>query len=176
MVPVVSNAVYGALRPLPLAPLQPILALLLDAVVRRHPLIFERLGTHAGKRFCLDPIDLPFAFILDLQAGKPRVSAVRAIPDNELGARIAGPVSALIGLADGCFDGDALFFSRDIMIEGDIEAIVALRNAMDDAGVNLVADVAAYLGPLGPALGAAARGIAVLSNWRVAEVGERKWS
>jgi predicted lipid carrier protein YhbT len=176
MVPIVSNAVYVALRPLPLAPLQPILALLLDAVVRRHPLIFERLGEHAGKRFCLDPIDLPFAFILDLQAGRARITAVRAIPENEPGARIAGPFSALIGLADGRFDGDALFFSRDITVEGDIEAIVALRNAMDDAGVDLVADATACLGPLGPTLGAAAREIAALAGWPAAEVGERKWS
>lgn len=55
-----------------------------------------------------------------------------------------------MGLIDGSYDGDALFFSRDLVVEGDIEAVIALRNAIDDAGVDLVADTAALLGPLGP--------------------------
>ncbi len=175
MISVAPNFLYVSLRPLPLAPLQPVLALLLDAVVWRHPLIFERLGKHAAKRFGLDPTDLPFAFVLDPQPGKTRIAAVRRLPQEGLEARIAGPFSALIGLANGSFDGDALFFSRDITIEGDIEAIVALRNAMDDAGVNLVEDAAAYLGP-GPTVEAAIRMISVFTGRSTASVGDRKWN
>jgi predicted lipid carrier protein YhbT len=55
-----------------------------------------------------------------------------------------------MGLIDGSYDGDALFFSRDLVVEGDVEAVLALRNAIDDAGVDLVADTAALFGPLGP--------------------------
>jgi predicted lipid carrier protein YhbT len=161
---------------LPLAPLQPILTILLDAIVRRHPLIFERLGRHADKRFCLDPTDLPFAFILDPRAGDARIRAMRRIPKKGLDAKIAGRFSALIGLANGSLDGDALFFSRDITVEGDIEAVVALRNAMDDAGVDLFGDAVASLGPLGPAFEAAKRMIAALARGPVADVGGRKWS
>ena len=54
-----------------------------------------------------------------------------------------------MGLIDGSYDGDALFFSRDLVVEGDIEAVIALRNAIDDAGVDLVADTAALLGRSG---------------------------
>ena len=57
---------------------------------------------------------------------------------------------ALLGLIDGSYDGDALFFSRDLVVEGDVEAVLALRNAIDDAGVDLVADTAALFGPLAP--------------------------
>jgi predicted lipid carrier protein YhbT len=173
MLPVVPNVVSLALRPLPLAPLQPILTILLDAIVRRHPLIFERLGRHADKRFGLDPTDLPFAFILDPRAGDARIRAVRWIPKKGLDAKITGRFSVLIGLANGSFDGDALFFSRDVTVEGDIEAIVALRNAMDDAGINLVADAVASLGP---AFEAAERMIASLAQGPAADVGGRKWS
>ena len=55
-----------------------------------------------------------------------------------------------MGLVDGSYDGDALFFSRDLVVEGDVEAVLALRNAIDDAGIDLVADTAALFGPLAP--------------------------
>jgi predicted lipid carrier protein YhbT len=35
-------------------------------------------------------------------------------------------------MIDGALDGDALFFSRDLRVSGDTEAVVALRNALDD--------------------------------------------
>ena len=141
----------AAVRPLPLAPLQVALALLLRGIVGRHPHIFERLGEHAGKRFGLSPTDLPFAFILSPAPPAPRIRAVRELPATGLDARIAGPLAGLLGMASGQFDGDALFFSRDLSVAGDIEAVVALRNAVDDAGLDLVAEAAALLGPLAPA-------------------------
>lgn len=140
-----------ALKPLPLTPLQFALSAVLDAVVRRHPLIFDRLGEHAGKRFGIDPTDMPFAFVLDVRPEAPRISVVRQLAEIAEDARIAGPFVALLGLAQGALDGDALFFSRDLVVEGDIAAIVALRNAVDDSGVDLIADAAATLGPLAPA-------------------------
>jgi predicted lipid carrier protein YhbT len=139
--------IHLALRPLPLAPLRPLLAAVLRRVLRRHPGIFERLGPYAGKRYGLAPTDLPFAFVLDTAPRAPMVTAVRSLP--KVDATITGPLRALIGMADGAYDGDALFFSRTIVIEGDIEAVLALRNAIDDAGVNVVREAAALLGPLG---------------------------
>ena len=147
----------AALRPLPLAPLQPMLDALLGAVVGRHPRIFDRLGEHSEKRFGIEPTDLPFAFVLEPRHDTPRATAVRRLPRAGLDARIAGSLAGLIGLANGAFDGDALFFSRDIVVEGDIEAIVALRNALDDAGVDLLRDAVACLGWFGPPLERAIR-------------------
>lgn len=140
----------AALRPLPLAPLQPVLGLALRAVLRQHPRILDRLGEHAGKRFGLDPTDLPFVLLLETRPQAPRILALRHLPARGLHARIAGPIRALLGLAEGSLDGDALFFSRDLVVEGDMAAVVALRNAMDGAGVDLVRDTAAALGPFGP--------------------------
>ena len=65
-------------------------------------------------------------------------------------AHIAGPFAALLGMLHGTMDGDALFFSRDIIIEGDTEAVLALRNALDDAEIDILGEITASLGPLGP--------------------------
>jgi predicted lipid carrier protein YhbT len=166
----------AALRPLPLAPLRPLLDALLGAVVRRHPRIFDRLGEHSEKRFGIEPTDLPFAFILEPRRDGPRATAVRRLPGAGLDARIVGPVLDLIGLANGTLDGDALFFSRDILVEGDVEAIVALRNAIDDAGVDLLRDSAAGLGVLGPALERALRIAGAAAEDLSSIAGARRWN
>jgi predicted lipid carrier protein YhbT len=70
-------------------------------------------------------------------------------------------------MADGSYDGDALFFSRTIVVEGDLEAVLALRNAVDDAGVNVLHEGAALLGPLGHF------GEAMLRQWRTHGVAMR---
>ena len=132
-----------ALRPLPLLPLQPILALALRRITGRHPRLFDRLGEHGSKRFGLDPTDLPFAFVLEPNAARPRLSAVRELPEG-LDARIAGTLPVLLGLVRGDFDGDALFFSRDLRTEGDMGAIVALRNAIDDAQIDILRELAPW--------------------------------
>lgn len=140
--------VSAALRPLPLHPLQLFLSAVMRRIVRKHPRMFERLGTYAGKRYGLCPSDLPFAFVLDTAPRAPGITVVRSLPAR-LDARISGPLLALIGMVDGSYDGDALFFSRAIVVEGDIEAVLALRNAVDDAGVDVLREGAALLGPLG---------------------------
>jgi len=61
----------------------------------------------------------------------------------------------------GTWDGDALFFSRDLMIEGDTSAALALRNAIDDAELDLSVEIAGLGGPfarfLTPLIGLAER-------------------
>lgn len=143
-VPTLPPIVALAIRPLPLAPLQPLLALLVQRIRQHHPEIFERLGSHAEKRFGIDPSDLPLAFVLEPAPLAPRLVAVRSLP-ADLDVRICGSFACLIGLIDGDFDGDALFFSRDVVIEGDIEAVLALRNAIDDAQIDMLGEA---LGPL----------------------------
>ncbi len=124
-----------AVAPLPLAPLQPALALMLARISRAYPELYDRLGEHAEKRFGIDPTDLPFAFVLEPKPGRPVVRAVRELPEG-LDASIRGPLAGLIGMAEGTFDGDALFFSRVLWVEGDVAAALALRNAIDDARID----------------------------------------
>lgn len=125
------------------------------AVARGHPAMFRRLGPHGGARFLIDPTDLPVALLLEPALGQPRVTVLRrpAVACVRADARIAGSLSALLGMVHGTFDGDALFFSRDLVVEGDTAAVVALRNAMDDAELDLTAELAALAGPLAPGIG-----------------------
>jgi hypothetical protein len=53
-------------------------------------------------------------------------------------------------LVRGGRDGDALFFSRELTVTGDMTAAVTLRNAMDGSGVDLFAEFLDLPGPLGP--------------------------
>src|SRR5450755_4167633 len=102
------------LRPVPLALLQPVFSRIASHVAQSRPELFARLGAHAGKRFLIDPIDLPF----------------------------------VLEMIDGSVDGDTLFFSRALRVTGDTEAVVALRNALDDFEGSALESVVESFGPL----------------------------
>lgn len=74
------------------------------------------------------------------------------MPNHPHDARIAGPLSAFLAMMHGVEDGDALFFSRDLTVEGDTAAVLALRNAMDDAELDLTEELAGLSGPFGTPL------------------------
>ncbi len=153
-----------ALKPVRLGLLQPVFDAMLRVVRRQHPDILERLEPYADRIVCIDPIDLPFAILLEPNPADPRLTVRRFVDADEVHATIRGPLETLIALAEGKVDGDALFFSRQLVIEGDTEVVVALRKAKDGAGIDLVADLTGALGPFsgparrlaGMALGAAA--------------------
>lgn len=136
------------LAPVPLVLIQPILGHIGDHVARTRPELFARLGPHAGKRFVIDAIDLPFVLLLVPDARNTQLTACRRhdIPRHD--ARIAGTFLDLLDMVAGSLDGDALFFSRNLHITGDIEATVALRNAMDDCDGNIIDTVVDAFGPL----------------------------
>ncbi|MCF8481584.1 MAG: SCP2 sterol-binding domain-containing protein [Rhodospirillum sp.] len=145
--PRIPGVVSLPLRGLPLAPLSLALSALTRRLSANHPGLFRRLGVHGRKRFLVDPIDLPLTLLLDLSDPKPRVTAHRTPPSAD--CRIAGPLSALLGMVHGTLDGDALFFSRDLVLEGDTAAALALRNAIDDAELDLAREVTELAGALG---------------------------
>lgn len=145
-IPQFPAALAAALRIMPLAPVSVSLTVVSRSIARRHPGLFRRLGEYSHTRFVLDPTDLPFVICLDPNGGVPRVTLTRGRGDAA--ARIAGPMAALLGLVHGAFDGDALFFSRDLVIEGDTSAALALRNAVDDAELDLSQEILRFCGPM----------------------------
>ncbi len=136
------------LAPVPLAVIQPILGHIATHVALTRPQLFARLGSHAGKRFLIDPVDLPFVFILTPEAARPNLRAYRRYENPAYDAGIAGKFMNLLDMIDGRLDGDALFFSRDLRVTGDTEAVVALRNALDDFEGSALDSVAGAFGPL----------------------------
>ena len=135
-----------AARPLPLSPLNLFLGAVTRRMAKAHPVMLRRLGAHAARRFLIDPVDLPWVFLL--LPGDSRMTAHRRSHPPAHEARIAGPMSAFLAMMHGAEDGDALFFSRDLTVGGDTAAVLALRNAMDDAELDLTEEIAALSGPL----------------------------
>jgi predicted lipid carrier protein YhbT len=149
-IPVFPRPLTMPLRLVPTAPMGPALTLVARRVIARHPGLIAQLGDYAAARFVIDPTDLPLVLLLQPHPTHTRIEVHRSAPEAD--ARIAGPLAALLGLVHGAYDGDALFFSRDLVIEGDTSAALALRNAIDDAELDLGAEIAALAGPLRGAL------------------------
>lgn len=127
--------------------IQPILNRVVRDITRELPELFERLGPHRHSRFLIDARELPFVLLLRPDPDRPELVAWprRAGPPHD--TRIAGRFHDLMGLIDAQRDGDALFFSRDLDISGDLEAVVCLRNAIDDVEGSIADRVADSLGP-----------------------------
>lgn len=136
------------LTPLPLFVVQPVLGRIAAHVAQTRPELFARLGAHARKRFLIDPMDLPFVLVLSPDPARPTLDAYRRSENPRHDARIAGTFLKLLQMIDGSLDGDALFFSRDLRVSGDTEAVVALRNALDDFEGSVVDAIAGAFGLL----------------------------
>ena len=150
--PRLQNIPLRLLAFVPLALLQPLLGHIATHVAKSHPSLFARLGSHTSKRFLIDPTDLPFVLVLIPDAAKPYLKAYRRYESPPHNAGIAGTFFDLLDMIAGSLDGDALFFSRDLRITGDTEAIVALRNALDDVDGDIAETILNAFGPLsGPA-------------------------
>ena len=143
---VVSLALAG----LPPPVIAGLLRRLLRALPRRHPKLAERLAELSGKRLLIVPDELPYAFLLDFPDGRLTIKLLDAARAPDTDAQMRGPLRLFYDLVRGGRDGDALFFSRELAVTGDMAAAVTLRNAMDGAGVDLFSEFLDLPGPLGP--------------------------
>lgn len=98
------------------------LALLVRQLMRRYPSLQRRLGKHARRRFLPNLTDLPFLLPLEPGGSAPQASAVSRHRLPACDTCIAAPTSALLGRLRGNLDKAALFFSRNLVIEGDAAA------------------------------------------------------
>jgi len=145
------------LGPLPRPLLQPPLSAAMRLMANRHRDVFARMTEFADAVFLIDPTDLPFNLALRLDARAPVLRIATDADAARAAARIQGPLAQLIALLEGRIDGDALFFSRQLVVEGDTEAIVALRNAVDGADIDLRAELIRTAGPFAGIAAAALR-------------------
>lgn len=136
--------------PLPLFVIAPLLRHIVTSITRRRPELFARLGGNSRKRFLIDPVDLPLFLLLKPDPDNPQLMACNRGERRPHDVLISGTFATLLRLIDGQIDSDALFFHRALTVTGDTEAIVALRNAIDDMDATLADDVAAAFGPLSP--------------------------
>ena len=145
--PVSAALLLGmALAPLPMAAAEPLFKIAASAITNRHPGIFGRVPGDLS--ILIDPLELPWRFVLHPGRTPPSLALVGRDTLSRADATIRARLAVLIDLLEGRVDGDAVFFSRDLMIEGNTEAVVALRNAIDGAEIRVVEDTLAALGPL----------------------------
>jgi len=136
-------------RVLPLFLLQPVLAKIVRRIATRNPDMFARLGPFYEADYIIDPKDLPFVLHLRPNAQAPVLRACARSNQPAFTARITGRFLDLLQLVDADIDGDALFFSRELKIEGNTEAVVCLRNALDDIDGSIAQEVAEMFGQAG---------------------------
>lgn len=136
--------------PLPLPLVQMFLTRTAQKAAQRYEKIFARLAAHSQTTYLVDPTDLSFVISLKLDSQHPQIRAHRRqnLPPHQ--ARITGTLRNLMRLIEGELDGDALFFSRALKVEGDTAAIVVLRNALDNMEGNFFDDAAETCGPFRP--------------------------
>lgn len=105
------------------------------------------MGSHAESAICLDVRELPF--LLKMEPSRQSLSAHPRMSQPRADATIRGKVKTFLAMLHGKVDGDALFFSNEIEIEGDTGVVLALRNALDDAELDLAEEAASMAGPAG---------------------------
>lgn len=139
-------------------------------MIGRHRRLLDRLGDHAGSVFAFAPSDIPFEFAVIPREGT--VKAARPGRQLDFDVKLSGPVVLLLALAEGRVDGDAEFFGRQIAVEGDMEAMLALRNALENEAIDFTRDLA----PKGRLAGRPVElGLAKLRTWLMARE-NRRWN
>ncbi len=117
-------------------------------VLRLHPSILDRLGEFKDRSFGFRPTGFPISFLI--RPMRRQLEVRSHLADGAADATLSGPLHLLLSLAEGRYDADALFFSRDLTVTGDMEAMLALRNALDDCHLDLPTDIGSLAGPFGP--------------------------
>jgi len=141
----------AALLPVPL--LERLARMAFHQVLARHPGLLDRLDGHMGKRFAFLATDFDLAFVICPANRSLQVMRGGELPRTGLRAAhavVSGPLPVLLSLLEGASDGDAEFFVRALTVSGDMEAVLALRNALDDADIDLPDDLGVLAGPLSP--------------------------
>ncbi len=146
------NPAQAVMSRMACAAVQPILSRVVRRIAARHESLFARLGAHQKTDFLIDAVELPFALHL---RPDPEALVFRAVPRDaapEAGAVIRGRFMLLLELIDSEEDGDAAFFSRDLEVSGETEAVVRLRNALDDMDGSVAEEAAEMFGRPGKAI------------------------
>ena len=126
-------------RPALLAPASFALTRSLRRVMRSNPDLVERLKDFEGARIMIAPRSWPLVFLITLRIRCGSIEVLSAETAASADVRVEAPISVLWKIFEGLEDGDTAFFSSDLTIEGEVASLLALRNAIDAAGLNWTA-------------------------------------
>lgn len=98
--PVFSPVLFAGIlvRPIPLAPLNLLLGKMMKQMHQQHRNIFERMQSIKKPAFLIVPDDLPFSFLLSVDAKRPTLRAIKneTADATSATASISGPLVSLI--------------------------------------------------------------------------------
>lgn len=121
---------------LALHPLGAALTVSLRRVLRNNPGLGERLDAARGTAIRIAPDELPVAFVIRITDHDGRVTAVPKTASDPVDVSVAAPLRLLLTIFQGEDDGDAAFFSSELVIDGEMAPLVSLRNAIEAAGLS----------------------------------------
>ena len=116
-----------------------------NRIYQQHPDAAERLESIYGTRFLVTITNLPFRCLITVFSRHVAVDCNLRYPPSA-DVCVSGNYQALAQIFEGDADADSLFFSRDIQIQGNIEALVTLRNALDNEEINIVSELTPHFG------------------------------
>ncbi len=159
-----SNLLAGFIfgRGISLAPrpvVKNVLKLLLNRLHACYPGLQKRLSGIENTTFLLLPTDMPFNVLLHIKGGRLRGDILPKEPIVSSDVTIRSTSHTFIALLEGSEDGDALFFSRHLEIEGNTEALLILRNSFDSESLNLKTVFYSAFGPFSAIVARIARPI-----------------
>lgn len=113
---------------MPRPPLAPLRTLLLPLLSQRlaEPLRQGELAFLDGRSVSIAVKELPWALKLGLSDGQLWLDWA----DDSVDASMSGDARALLQMALGSADGDALFFQRRLAMEGDTELAMELKSLL----------------------------------------------
>lgn len=115
-------------------------------IYRNHPGSANRLTDIHGATFLIKVNDFPLNLLFTLHEQRILVDCnIRHQPKTDV--QVRGDLKSLIEVFEGNEDADALFFSRRLSIEGNVETLVTLRNAIDSEDIDLMKELSELFGP-----------------------------
>jgi predicted lipid carrier protein YhbT len=122
-------------------------AALLGRMRAHHRDLFRVLDSSRPTAIRFELTDCSRRFRLQFGGPAPSLKLARA-DDPPADTCVKGSLDALLALLEGRIDGDALFFTRALVVEGDTAAIVTLRNVLDRETISVLDEAASLFGPL----------------------------
>ena len=146
--PLTSHLVLGLIaRPfLKKKLVQPILNKIAKNLQRRHPGLIEKLSTYAAQSILINPLDLPYTILLQINEHNIELIFCKPGTRPTYTAQISGAYLDLLELLNGNLDGDALFFSRKLTIDGTTEVVVAVRNILENEEIDPFEEILSQTG------------------------------
>lgn len=135
----------------------------LRLLARQHPRLFKTLAAYKPAMIGITPTDLPHSFFLRYGGGPMTLTARTRLAQSgdtpTPDAAIKGSLASLIALLEGRIDSDAAFFSRELIVTGNTEAIVTLRNVLEREEIALFSASLSLFGPAQPLARRLVRGL-----------------